>query len=175
MKDKVHLLRERLAKIARQDTSVVIAISNAVVKMTKIGVMPSQIEEWLGEEAARPAVLGDVVYEEAQPWHGFASKQQAVLALMGTRPKKDWPAAFQSAHERVNTLIGNQEPEAQAAAEQQVIIIPGMVVVKESLPAAKTFRRLRSGKLREIKEKEEVEVEEVVEQPAESFIVKAAK
>jgi hypothetical protein len=94
---------------------------------------------------------------------------------MGTRPKKDWPAAFQSAHERVNTLIGNQEPEAQAAAEQQVIIIPGMVVVKESLPAAKTFRRLRSGKLREIKEKEEVEVEEVVEQPAESFIVKAAK
>jgi hypothetical protein len=167
--DKVQLLRDRLAKIARQDTSVVIAISNAVVRMMKLGCSTRMVEAWLGEAAAEKPTM-DLLKPADSPggFHGFDSKQQAMLALMGVRSKKDWPAAFQSAHERVNTLIGNQEPEAQSSREQQIIVIPGMVVTQAAIGEVKTMRRLRSGKLREIKPVNEdtLEVDEVIEATA---------
>lgn len=165
--NNVQLLRDRLAKIARQDTSVVIAISNAVVRMMKLGCSPRSIENWLGDEAEKKPTTDMVIFPtEPEGFHGFDSKQQAMLALMGVRSKKDWPAAFQSAHERVTQLIANQEPEAQASREQQIIIIPGMVV-QQQFGAVKVMRRLRSGKLRETKVAEDtLEVEEVLEATA---------
>ncbi len=142
--DRVRQIRDRLAKIAMQDTLTIITLNRAMNKMAELGLTSEQIYGYL---KAEPALTEE---ERKQPFHGFETRRQATLAAMAGSPKGLWPAGLQAAHDRVNTLLKNQEPEANGGGEQSLIMIPVVVSEGAHIGPVRTFRRLKSGRIREI-------------------------
>lgn len=184
MKDPVQQIKDRLAKIADHDTRLVIEHRNAYVRMAKLGYTPEQLRLMLlglSPEDARRALLNpdfvpsDIQASPPEPaeyevemdgiptgkskgdWWGFDSKKQASMAYQASQAKPKRAAAIGDAHERVLTLIKNQEPE-RATGVDQIIMMPAVLAV----PAenVKTFRKLASGRMKEITAKAE-EPEEI--------------
>lgn len=90
--EAIDKLRERYDKLQKRDLDV-------VASMNRFAELPSFVEE-----AARKQLI-DVLNvgtdEEIRTLYGFKGKRELRMALYGTLPKKDWPAAMQAAHERV--------------------------------------------------------------------------
>lgn len=163
MKDAVQQIKDRLAKIADQDTRLVIEHRNAFLRMSKLGYTPEQLRYMLlglSPEQAISALLDPSTIESLTPdttvqadgWWGFDDKRQAMLAFQACQAKPKRAAAIGDAHERVLVLIKNQEPE-RAAGLEQIIMMPAVMM----MPAAnvKTFRKLSDGRLKAIAAKEE--------------------
>lgn len=142
-RDRVKDIRDRLTRIADQDTRVIAAIDRFA---------DFSVEE-LGGFLKMP--------DESFPMHGFKSKREVRLALMGNMPKKDWPAAAQAAHERVGYVI-RKEDKAPSGAQHGLIGIPVWLIGDAAPPADKmlVMRRNSRGEL-EPRELPPVDAEEV--------------
>src|SRR6476619_6684517 len=162
MKDAVQQIKDRLAKIADQDTRLVVEHRNAHLRMNQLGYTLEQLHLMLlglSPEQARLALLDPerhgtaaavdegVNTLQADGWWGFADKRQAMMAYQSAQAKPKRAAAVGDAHERVAILIKNQEPEREGGLEQ-IIMMPAVMAI----PAAnvKTFRKLSSGRLKAI-------------------------
>ncbi len=159
MSVRIQALVDRLTRIADQDTRIVVSMNAAIRRMAELGVTSEQVRVWLAEPSEGEVVMGD------KSFHGFESRQQAGYAALGGLAKKEWPAALQAVHERVTALIRNQEPERAGSDEGQIVMMP--IVILEQ-PEPKRFRRMRSGKIKEIGARPEpdtidVEAEDVSE------------
>jgi hypothetical protein len=168
VKDRVQEIKDRLAQIASQDTKLVVETNRAVRRMAELGLTTADVRMFLGAVPTDdyPAMEIDGIPSGGphnHGFHGFESRQQASLAAWAGMSKKDWPAALQAGHERTNTLLKNQAPEAQGGGLDQIIMIPMMTVVDEG-PMVK-FRRLKSGKLKELNPEGIIDVQ-AEEEPA---------
>lgn len=106
-RDRVAELRDRLGRIADQDTRLIVAVNRFADFSTQ------ELEGFL----AMP--------EAAFPMHGFKSKREVRLAIMGNLPKKQWPAALQAAHERTGYFIRKEEAQAERG-ELTVVVLPSI-------------------------------------------------
>lgn len=106
-RDRVAELRDRLGRIADQDTRLIVAVNK----------FADFSEEELKGFLAMP--------DEAFPMHGFAGKREVRLALMGNAPKKAWPAALQAAHERTGYFIRKEE-QSRSPATLNIVVIPSI-------------------------------------------------
>lgn len=114
--DAIDRLRERYDKLQKRDLDV-------VASMNRFAELPSFVEEHARQELIR--VLNEETDEKAAKLYGFKSKRELRMALYGTLPKKDWPAAMQAAHERV---LARQRKQSTNQARQvfnlNVVTIP---------------------------------------------------
>lgn len=90
--DPVELLRARYEKLQEKDLSI-------VRTMDRFAELPSFVEETARAELIELLATGSD--EAIRQKYGFKDKKELRVALYGTLPKKDWPAAMQAAHERV--------------------------------------------------------------------------
>ncbi len=142
MSERVVALQDRIRRILDQDTRLVVAINNAIRRMAELGMSAGDVRMLLiNNPSEGKIVAGDKTF------HGFASREQAGYAALAGLPKKEWPAGLQAVHERVTALIRSQEPERVGDGESAIVVMP--VVVLEQ-PEVKRFKRLRSGKIKEI-------------------------
>lgn len=149
-RDRVQLIKDRLARIADEDTKLVLAVrkfaslSNDDAKMV-LALPPERFPVTVGRST-------------------FGSIEEVRLALHGQRAKKDWPAALQAAHERVMVLMKNAEQDSSIGTLGLLLI---SVPPTQAIPgqAVKRFRRLRGGKLKELtaSDTKPIDVEEVLE------------
>lgn len=100
--DPVELLRVRYEKLQKRDVSIVDG-------MNRFSELPSFVEETARAELV--ALLANGTDAEIEAKYGFRNKKELRVAMYGTLPKKDWPAAMQSAHERVMARIRKQGQE----------------------------------------------------------------
>lgn len=148
--DRVASLQDRIRRILDQDTRLVVAINAAIRRMAELGLSAEDVRALLKNNPSEGKVIaGD------KEWHGFASREQAGYAALAGLAKKEWPAGLQAVHERVTALIRSQEPERAGDGESAIVVMP--VVVLEQ-PEVKRFKRLRSGKIKEIGAVEEDDV-----------------
>lgn len=149
--DRVQKIKDNLARIGVQDTKKVLAVNRATARMEALGLTSMQVIEMCVKE---PEHSVDV------PFHGFDNRAQAMLAGLSAIRRVDRPGYLQDAHDRVNTMLKNQQPERAATTLGLALVsIPMMTALPEQ--AVKRMRRLPSGKLKEINAI--VDVEEVVE------------
>jgi hypothetical protein len=168
-RDRVQELKDRLALIATQDTKLVVETNRALIRMAELGLSTPQVQAFLTEPPGEDylPIEVDGIPSGVPPgggFHGFASRRQASLAAFGSLSKKDWPAALQAGHERTNTLMKQQAPEATGSGVEQIIMMP--MVMPEAFGPVMNFRRLKSGGLKEIASK----VIDVQEQTDEEMI-----
>jgi hypothetical protein len=160
--DRVADLKERLATLVGGDVRVMNETRLALDRMLDLGLESVAVRKLLVDNPLDPNTVFDASADKG--FCGFKSRRQAGLAAFGGLNKGEWPAALQGAHERVKELIKIQEAEAPAGGDNQIIMMP--VVMQVDGPV-KSFRRLRSGKLKELTSVVDVEeVEEEVEAPA---------
>ena len=178
-RDRVAEIKDRLAKIADLDTRMVVDVNRAVRRMAELGLTTKDVAMFLGAVPTDdyPEMEIDGIPSggpQNQGFHGFESRAQASLAAFGGMSKKDWPAALQAGHERTNTLLKNQAPEAQGSTVEQIIMMP-MVMVQEAIAAGPVvnFRRLKSGKLKELGPSTQVIDVEVEQEESEEEILAA--
>jgi hypothetical protein len=90
-------LRERYHRIEQRDIDI-------VAGMNRFAELPSILED-------RQAVIEALTAATDEPAKqlGFKTKRELRMALYGTLPKKDWPAAMQAAHERVGMRLRRQD------------------------------------------------------------------
>jgi len=148
--DRVQSLQERIRRILDQDTRLIVAINAAIRRMAELGMTAEGVRQLLIENPRE----GDVLVGDKE-FHGFASREQAGYAALAGLPKKEWPAGLQAVHERVTALIRSQEPERDGGDAAQIVMMPVLVVEQ---PEVKKFKRLRSGKIKEIGAKEDDDV-----------------
>jgi hypothetical protein len=111
--DAVEELRAKYEKLQARDLGTVRAIN-------RFADLPSRLEDPEGEQIAAMLSLSD---DELKiiGW----TRRELRLAYYGTRPKKDWPAAAQAAHERVGMRIRKQGAVKSASTfNLNVINIP---------------------------------------------------
>ena len=60
---------------------------------------------------------------------GWRSKRQLRTALHGSRPKSEWPASLQAAHEREMVRMRRQDKAPKTTTVQNLIIMPAQVPV----------------------------------------------
>lgn len=164
MKDAVQQIKDRLAKIADQDTRLVIEHRNAYLRMSKLGYTPEQLRLMLLGLTPDQAVVAILTPEKEQAltgpavptdgWWGFEDKRQAMMALQASAAKPKRAAAVGDAHERVLVLIKNQEPD-KAAGLEQIIMMPAVLAIPVPAENVKVFRKLASGRLKALGTKEE--------------------
>lgn len=142
MSDRVQALQDRIRRILDQDTRLIVAINAAIRRLAELGMSAEDVRALL---KANPSE-GQIVAGD-RSFHGFASREQAGYAALAGLPKKEWPAGLQAVHERVTALIRSQEPERAGDGEAQIVMMP-VLVVEQAEP--KRFKRLRSGKIKEI-------------------------
>ena len=138
---RLQQLLDRVVKIVDQDTRMVVEINRAMKRMADLGLTSLHVRAMLDAEPVDGLVLHDTGF------HGFESRRQAGYAALAGLPKKEWPAALQACHERVTAYIRNQEPESAGSDEAAIVMMP--IVVMDQKPV-KRFRRMRSGKIKEI-------------------------
>lgn len=102
-KDALERLQQRYQKLQEKDLDVVKA-------MNRFAELPSFVEETARAELI--ALLAEGSDLAIQQKYGFKDKRELRMALYGTLPKKDWPAAMQAAHERV---LARQRKQSQQA------------------------------------------------------------
>lgn len=142
MSDRVKALQDRLHRILDQDTRMIVAINAAIRRMAELGMAAEDVRALLDNNPSEGKILaGD------KSFHGFESREQAGYAALAALAKKEWPAGLQAVHERVTALIRSQEPEHAGESDAQIVMMP-VLVVEQSEP--KRFKRLRSGKIKEI-------------------------
>ena len=141
---KVAAIKDMLATIAEQDVKLVIATNKAMERMATLGLHQNAVQAFLDAEPYSK--------EDDGLFHGFASRQQAQLAVWGATRKSDRPGALGDVHDRVNTLIKVQVPERAAQTIGiAVVSIPAQSPLPPAPESVKTFRRLADGRLRELK------------------------
>lgn len=91
-KDPVELLRAKYEKLQDKDIQIVRA-------MDRFAELPSFVEEVARKELTD--LLANGTDAEIEAKYGFKSKRELRIALYGTLPNKEWPAAMRAAHERV--------------------------------------------------------------------------
>jgi hypothetical protein len=115
-KDPVDILRQKYEKLQEKDLHIARV-------MDRFAELPSFVEEVARQELI--ALLNNGTDEEIQAKYGFNSKRELRIAMYGTLPKKDWPAAMQSAHERVLARTRKQVRDpARNVFNLNVISIP---------------------------------------------------
>lgn len=156
--DRVQGLQDRIRRILDQDTRLIVAINAAVRRLAELGMTAEDVRVLLKNNPREGEVLvGD------KSFHGFASREQAGYAALAGLPKKEWPAGLQAVHERVTALIRSQEPERDGASEAAIVMMPVLVIEQ---PEVKKFKRLRSGKIKEIGAVEDDAIDAEVSLPA---------
>lgn len=162
MSDRVASLQDRIRRILDQDTRLVVAVNAAIRRMAELGMTAEAVRTLLAENPSEGKIVaGD------REFHGFASREQAGYAALAGLSKKEWPAGLQAVHERVTALIRSQEPERAGDGEAQIVMMPVLVIEQ---PEVKRFKRLRSGKIKEIGAVEEddfIEAQAVAVPPVE--------
>jgi hypothetical protein len=101
-KDALDSLKARYDKLQQRDL-------NIVHNMDRFAELPSFVEETARAELI--ALLANGTDQEVRDKYGFKNKRDLRIALYGTLPKKDWPAAMQAAHERAMARIRKQATE----------------------------------------------------------------
>lgn len=162
MSDRVASLQDRIRRILDQDTRLVVAVNAAIRRMAELGMTAEAVRTLLAENPSEGKIVaGD------RDFFGFASREQAGYAALAGLSKKEWPAGLQAVHERVTALIRSQEPERAGDGEAQIVMMPVLVIEQ---PEVKRFKRLRSGKIKEIGAVEEddfIEAQAVAVPPVE--------
>ena len=103
--EPVDILRARYDKLQKRDLSVVDG-------MNRFAELPSFVEEVARQELI--AILNTGTDAEIEAKYGFKNKKDLRVAMYGTLPKKDWPAAMQAAHERV---LARQRKQSNTGAK----------------------------------------------------------
>lgn len=147
--DRVQRIKDNLAKIGLQDTRRVIEINEAMTRMSVLGLTCDQVLALVRKAKEAEAAGGEVVYD-ATGFHGFKNLRQALMAAYSGMAKSDRPASLEDCHKRVEALIKNQAPERGAGGFGLIVSIPGIATAAVQPVAAKKFKRLPSGKLKEL-------------------------
>lgn len=163
--DRVQRIKDRLTRIADEDTRRVVEINAALSRMAELGLTNEQVHGLLSKEP-EPVVVPPWLPPGAdlpvQTFHGFRNRRQAAIAYFASLPKPERP--FEDVSKRVEALIKNQAPERQADALGLVMIsipapqpppvqaVPGAPPRAElpPAPAAVRFKRMSNGKLRQL-------------------------
>jgi hypothetical protein len=115
-KDPVDLLRQKYERLQEKDLHI-------ARTMDRFAELPSFVEEVARQELIK--LLNDGSDAEIEAKYGFKSKRELRIAMYGTLPKKDWPAAMQSAHERVLARTRKQVKDpARNVFNLNIISIP---------------------------------------------------
>lgn len=148
--ERIARIRDNLAKIGLQDTKLVIETNVAMRRMADLGLHPIQVRGMLDGNPKAKIPLAAAADGDT-PFFGFDSRAQASLAAWGGTRKSDRPGALGDVHDRVNTLMKNQEPErATGTLGLAIISIPAMTSLPAPVTEVKRMRRLPSGKLKEL-------------------------
>lgn len=118
---RIDKLRERYQRIEARDMDI-------VAGMNRFADLPSMLED-------REQVYAALKHEndDAAKALGFKNKRELRMALYGTLPKKDWPAAMQAAHERMGMRLRKQEEKkGRTVFNLNMISIPAPIQQSEN-------------------------------------------
>jgi len=121
-------LKDRYEKAQEKDLTIVAA-------MNRFSEVPTEAEAEERKKLIDLLVAGTPDELKAAGWR---SRKELRMAIYGTMPKKEWPAAMQAAHERVGMRIRRQDkapgrqvfnlnmisiPAPKPAIEAKVVIV----------------------------------------------------